>query len=323
MRRRKIRTGLMALGILAAVHAAGANAQAYPSRPVTIVVPYGAGPTDSTARLLGEHLRAAWNQTVVNENRPGANGMIGALAVARAAPDGYTLLYGGVSLASYKALYKKPEIDVERDLSGVSLVTTIPLVMLVSSQVPVSSLGEFISYAKARPGRLNYASVGGGATLIIESFTQLVGIDLVRVSYKGESLAAVAVSQDEVQFTFLSPVSAKTFTSIGKAKALALSTATARSRAMPEIPSASEAGLQGYDQSTWFGVVAPANTPLDIRRRIAKEIALFVAKPDIVNRLVPLGIEPQSNSPEEFSKMISTEIARYVEVGRKAKIEPE
>lgn len=315
---------LIASGFLAAGHVTHAQAQAYPSRPVTIVVPYAAGgPTDAAARLLAEHFKLSWKETVVVDNRPGANAQLGTLAVARAAPDGHTLLFAGVSLPSYKVLYKKPEIDVERDLAPVSIVYVLPLIIMVSAETPVSTLAEFIRYAKARPGKLAYATSGGGMTLMIESLNQLAGIELLNVAYKGESPSATALMRNEVQFTFLSPVSAKGIAESGKAKAVALSTATMRSRAMPEVRTALEAGLQGYDQSAWFGVLSPANTPMEIRQALAREIAVFVKQPETLSRFGKFGLEPTSNSPEEFTRMIAAEIARYGEVARKSGIQPE
>ncbi len=320
----RIVASLLSLGFLAGVLTETVWAQAYPSRPITIVVPYAAGgPTDAAARLLAEHIRTAWKQTAVVDNRPGANALVGTLSVVRAAPDGYTLLFAGPSLPSYKALYKKPEVDVERELAPVSVVYVLPLIIMVSAETPVSTLAEFISYAKARPGKLNYATSGSGMTLMIESLNQLAGIELLNVAYKGETPSATALMRNEVQMTFLSPVNAKGIAESGKAKAVSLSTATMRSRAMPEVRTAREAGLQGYDQSAWFGILSPANTPMEIRQAVAREISVFVKQPETMSRFGKFGFEPASNSPEEFSRMITAEIARYSEVAKKAKIEPE
>lgn len=304
--------------------AAPARAQGYPAKAVTMVVPYAtAGGTDLGARTLAEYLKEVWKQPVTVDNRPGANAQIGTAYVARAAPDGYTLLFAGVSLPSYKALYKTPAIDVERELAPVSVVFVIPLVMTISGETPAATLQEFIAYAKARPGKLAYPTAGGGMTLMIESMTQLAGIELLNVAYKGEAPAATALIRNEVQFAILSPVNAKMAVDSGKAKALALTTATMRSRSMPAVPTAREAGLQGYDQSGWFGVLAPANTPMEIRKFIAGEIAVFAKRPETITRFGKLGLEPASNTPEEFQRLIAGEIQRYGEVAAKAGIRPE
>lgn len=318
--------GLIALCTAAACFFAPAQAQTqnYPSRPVTLIVPYpAAGATDIVARLLAEHFRTVWKQPVPVENRPGANAMIGTLAVARAAPDGYTLLLTGASLSSYKALLKKPEVDPERDLAAISMVFLVPVVLAVSPATPATTLAEFISYAKVRPGKLNYATVGGGNTLTIELFIQLAGISGVRIAYRGEAPSALALSRDEVQFAFLSPSAVKTLIQSGKTKALTLSTARTRSRVLPDVPTSSQAGLEGLDQSAWFGVLAPANTSDAIRGKVARDIAAFVAQPETLSRLAQLGIEPFSNSPEEFSRLIAAEAAKFTQVGKTAGIEPE
>ncbi len=318
--------GLIALCTAAACFFAPAQAQTqnYPSRPVTLIVPYpAAGATDIVARLLAEHLKSAWKQPVLIDNRPGANAMVGVLAVARAAPDGHTLLLTGSSLSSYKALLKNPQVDPERELAPISLVFVVPVVLVVSAQTPIASLSEFISYARARLGKLNYATLGGGNLLTAETFNQLAGINGTRVAYKGEPLAALALSRDEVQFAFLSPNAVRTLVQTGKVRALALSTAGARSRVLPDVPTSMEAGLKGLDQAAWFGVLAPANTPDEIRRKVARDIGVFVSQPEVQARLTQLGIDPVSNSPEEFSKMITVETDKYGQVARNAGLEPE
>lgn len=296
----------------------------YPSRAVTIIVPYATGgPTDTVARLLSDHLKTSWGQAVLVDNRPGANAMVGTLAVARAAPDGHTLLFTGASLSSYKAVLKNPEVDVERELAPISLVFFLPVVVTVSAATPINTLAEFIKYARSRPGKLNYASAGGGNTLTAEAFNQLAGIEAVRVNYKGESPSALAVSRDEVQYAFVSPLAVKPLVLAGKVKALALSTASARSRALPEVPTSAEAGLPGLDLPAWFGLVAPANTPDEIRRKVAREAALFTARPDTIARLGQFGFEPLTNSPEEFTRMIASEAVKFAQIARAAKLELE
>ncbi len=317
------RMRLMMLAALAPL-AAGAQTPAWPARQITLVVPYATGgPTDTTARLLSEHLKNAWGQAVVVENRPGANAVVGTQAVARAAPDGYTILFGGGSLSSYKTLLKKPEVDVERELAPISLVIVVPVVVTLSPQTPVSTMAEFIAYAKARPGKLNYGSGGGGNTLTAEAFAQAAGIELTRVNYKGESQVALAVSRDEVQVAFVSPLSVKPLLQAGKVKALALSTAKIRSRALPEVPTSLEAGIAGLDMPAWFGLLAPAGTPDEIRRKLSREVAVFSARADISSRLGQFGMEPVSNTPEEFTRMMAAEAAKYAQIARSAKIEPE
>lgn len=310
--------------LAAACLCAGAQAQVYPGRPVTLIVPYGAGgPVDIVGRLLADNLRVAWKQAVPVENRPGGNAMVGTLATVRAAPDGYTLLFAGSSLSSYKALLKNPQVDAERDLAPISLVMVVPVVMTVSPQTPITSLAEFISYAKARPGKLNYASLGGGNLLTGETFNQLAGISAVRISYNGAPQVELALARNDVQYAFIGANNAKPLAQAGKVKVLALTTAGARSRALPEVPTSAEAGLPGLDLPAWFGILAPANTSEEVRRKVARDIALFVNQTETLTRLAQLGIDPASNTPEEFSRMISAETAKSIQVARSAGLEPE
>ena len=249
--------------------------------------------------------------------------MVGTAAVARATPDGYTLLMATASLPASKALVKNLEVDAERDLAPISQIGIVPTAISVSSELPVSNMLEFIAYAKSRPGKLNYGTVGPSNTLSIEMFNGLAGINLVRIPYKGDAPTAIALSRNEVQLAFLAPLTAKTLVQNGKARILAVSSATIRSRVIPEVPAAAEAGLKGFDQSAWYGVLAPANTPKNLRDKVAKDISAFVAQPTVQERLGQQGIEPVGNSPDEFARLIADQSAKFVLAARKAGIEPE
>ncbi len=311
---------LVPLGL--ALGSAAADAQAYPETAVKLVVTFPAGGSaDGIARIMAEYFRAAWQQPVLVENRPGGNGMVGTLAVARAVPNGHTLLFGTPSIATFKAFLKNPEVDTERDLAPISLVMVSPYVIAVSAGVPVNSLAELISYAKANPAKLNYAAVAGGQTLAVELFKQSAGIDLFRVAYKGDAQLAGALANNEVQVAFASVATIQTLLDAKKVKALAVSSAVYRHPSLPELPAAAESGLPGYDSSIWFGVVAPAKTPREILHKVAAQTAVFVKLPEIVSRFKTLGFVAASSSPEDFSRLVATEIRKWSEVARRAAIE--
>jgi tripartite-type tricarboxylate transporter receptor subunit TctC len=300
-----------------------APAADFPTRQVRVIVPFPpGGPTDTVALILADHFSAVLKQPVIVENRPGGNSVIGTAAVAHSAPDGYTLMLASPSLSTFKVLFKQPSVDVEKDLAPISQLTSFPFVLAVNANLPVDSLSEFIAHAKKNPGKLNYGAFAAGQMLPSELFKKVAGIDLFRVPYQGEALAMTALARGDVQVVLTTIMTAKPMVDAGRVKGLAV-TAAERSPTLPEVPTMAEAGLPEFDASNWFGLVAPANTPLEIQRKVADEIAVFVKKPDVIGRYATLGLTPRSSTPEEFARFISSEIKRWSEVAQFAAIEPQ
>lgn len=315
------------ISILLFVAATGATnvfAQEFPVKPVTFIVPYGAGgPVDVNTRIVADFLAKLWKQPVIVINKPGAGGLNGLIAVAHAAPDGYTLTLTGTAIAAFKSVMKNPGLDVERELAPISLVGMGPLVIMVNSETPVKSLKEFISYARARPGKLNYGTSSASTTLTTEAFSQLAGIQMEGIPYAGEAQNSLAFSRGDVQLAVFSLNAAVPLLQAGKGRALMLTTESGRWAGLPDVPAAREAGLTGMDLPTQTGVFAPAGTPMEIRRKIARDIARFVANPDATPQLARLGLQPVANTPEEFTEQIKRLVANFSQVAQKAKIQPQ
>ena len=313
-----------ATAVVATTVATPALAQSdnYPSRTIRLVVPLPpGGASDNGARMLSEHFAAVWKQPVVVENKPGGNGVVGTQAVAQARPDGYTLLFAVPSISTLKAFLANPPVDVEKDLLPVSLIVDKGYYLLVNSTLPINSTRDLIAYAKANPGKLNYGAYAGGNTLAVELFKQMAGTDIVKVQYKGEALAALAVANNEVQVSFGSKLAAQAFIDSGKIRLLAVTTAK-RAPTMPNLPTVAET-VPGYEPLVWYGLLAPAGTPREIQRKLAAEVAAFVKKPDIAKRFADLEYAPRASTPEEFSAYLASEIKRWTEVARSAGIKPE
>lgn len=314
---RFLRAAALAAG-LAMSCAAGADE--FPTRPVRIIVPLAAaGPADAIARLFAKQAADNWKQPVLIENRPGAAGLIGSQAVARSKPDGYTLLFGVPSLTVFKVLIKNPDVDTERDLAPISQILAAPYAIAVPSSLPVNTLAEFIAYAKARPGQLNYASIAGGQTLAVELFRNITGINLVRIAYSAAP-SMIALGNGEVHLGFDSLFTVTPHIASGKVKALAVTSAV-RAPAWPNTPTVAEAGTPGYDVSFWFGILGPAGMPRDIQAKVAEEVAAFVKKPDTVALFTRYGYLPVGSAPEQFARYIADEIRRWADVARYANVE--
>ncbi|CAN5704467.1 tripartite tricarboxylate transporter substrate binding protein [soil metagenome] len=323
--RRQFSSAALGLAIVAAFAPLHALAQAadYPSAPIRLVVPLPpGGASDHVARMLGEHLQTAWKQPVVIDNKPGGNGIIGAQAVARAAPDGYTLLIGVPSISTFKAFLKNPPIDTAKDLVPVAQLVKNPYVLAVPTALPITTVRELVDYAKARPGKLNYAGLAGGQTLAVEYFNQVAGIDVMRVPYKGEAPAVMALAANEAQVTLASRFGLAPILEKGQARALAVTTPR-RLAQLPDVPTLDESGFKGFDVSVWLGVLAPVGLPTGLRDRIAGEVSVFLRKPDVVAALAKSGHTPVIAGPAEFGRLIDSEIARWADVARKAEIEPQ
>ena len=300
-----------------------ADAQDYPSRTIKIIVGNTpGGSSDIAARMLGDYLAAALNRTVVVENKPGANTAIAISTVVHAAPDGYTLLLGTPSLPTFKVYLKKPEFDVEKDLAPISEMLVSPFVVAVNAQLPVKTIADLVALAKKNPGKLNYGAFGGGQILATELFKKMAGIDLVKVPYPSEAPSITGLAGNDVQVVFATAVTVRPMMETGRIRAIAVSTAT-RLSSMPDVPTIMESGGPAYDVGVWFGLLAPANTPAAIQQKLAKEVAAFAKKPDVIQRFLPLGFTPKSSTPEEFRRLISEETHRWMDVAQFASIEPQ
>jgi tripartite-type tricarboxylate transporter receptor subunit TctC len=297
------------------IASAGALSQDYPQRAVRIIVPYPPGSgTDIVARLLGQRVGESWGQPMVVENRPGAGAIVGVDAVAKAAPDGYTIGIADTGpLAINPALYPKLPYDPLRDLAPVIEVAKLPFVLVAHPSLGVSSVAELIAAAKREPGRINYASVGNGSGvhLATELFKKQAGIDLVHIPYKGSAPALNDVVAGTTPVMFVNLLSGLPHVKSGRLRALAVATG-ARLRALPEVPTIAEAGVPGYEFQTWFGVVAPGGTPAPLVERLNAELRRVLSLADIRERLLNEGgMQPVGGSAAEFAALIAGEKERW------------
>jgi tripartite-type tricarboxylate transporter receptor subunit TctC len=303
--------------------AAGAGAQAYPSKPIRIVVgfPPGGG-NDLIARLVGAKMQESWGQSVVIENRPGANSIIAAEHVAKSAPDGYTLLVnatGGMSVNP--VLYAKLPYDSIKDFVPISIVGSFPLVLIVHPSVPANSVPELVAYAKANPGKLNYSAGSTAFQVASEMFKQMTGTDMKHIPYKGSVQSITAVISGDVQMTIVDAPPLMPQVKSGKVKALAVTSAQ-RSKALPDVPAVAES-VPGYEMVLWIGMFAPAGTPRDIAAKLNAEVVRIVKLPDIREKLHAMDVDPLGNTSEQVTAWIKREIAKYGPVVKAAGIKAE
>ena len=295
-------------------HAADAP---YPTRPVRIVTPYApGGTTDILARILAQHLTQGLGQQVIVDNRSGGAAQIGSDIVAKAAPDGYTLMVTpSGSHTSNPSLYKKLPYDTLKDFAPISLVAWVTNLIVTHPSSPINSLQDLISHAKKQPGKLTYASSGNGtvAHLSAELLKSIAGINIVHVPYKGGGPALAAIAGNETTVMFAALPSATGFIQGKRVKALAV-TSPKRVAALPEVPTVAEAGVPGIAVMEWYGVFAPAGTPRAVISKLNAEVVKVVQKPDVRARLVDLGADPVGNSPQEFDKQIRDDIKMWAKV---------
>lgn len=303
---------LLALTAAAALMTA-AHAQSYPSKPVRWIVPSAPGDgSDITARLLGERVGRALGQPVVIDNKPGAGGVLGSDLAARSPADGYTMIVGNAgSHGINAAIYGRLSYDVVRDFAPVALICTAPNVMIVSPATKARSVAEFVAYARANPGRLNYASggIGSSAHMSAELFKSLTGTEMTHVPYKGSAPAVAALLADEVSVMIgnLPPWTAHL--KAGKVRALAVTTA-ARYPALPEVPAMAES-LPGFETVAWFAVFAPAGTPRPVIERMNREINAALAQPEVRERLATSGCDAAPGTPEALGARVAGDVARW------------
>lgn len=288
--------------------------QAYPSKPVKLIVPFPpGGPTDIVGRMVAQKLSDGLGQSVIVENRPGAGGTVGSAAAAKSEPDGYTLLYGSTStLAIAPSLYRNAPYEPLKAFAPVSLVSRGPILVAVNAEVPARTLKEFIDLAKKSPGKYSYGSAGSGTPphLAGELFKSLAGVNLLHVPYKGGAPAINDLVGGQVQAIFEGQVALMPHIKSGKVRALAISSEK-RNPALPDVPTAAEAGLPQYDAHFWSGLVAPAGTPPDVIKRLNAVLVKALAAPDMREALGRQGLESFGNTPEEFRKYIASEIERW------------
>jgi len=297
--------------------------QEYPSRPVRIIVPSPpAGGTDIVARVLAQHFAKSFGQQFFVENKPGAGNMIGIEAVARSAPDGYTLLMTASTLALNSVLFKKVPYDPVRDFAPITLTATAPNVLLVHPSVPAQSLAEFIALAKAKPGALSYGTPGIGTSphLSMELLKSMAGIDLQHIPYKGTAAAVTDVIGGQIAATFANALTAKPQVDAGRVRALAI-TGPRRIEALSNVPPVAEAGVPGYEAMQWYGLLAPAGTPAAIIERLNAEALKALRSPEMKERLAADGAEPLGSTPGEFAAFLRKEMEKWTRVARAAGIE--
>ena len=325
IRRNFLKSALTAaLTVASTLVCSAAFAQAWPSKPVRIVVPFPAGgTTDVVARILGQRLQEAWGQPVIIDNKTGAGGNIGAGEVAKSSNDGYTLLMASGSILTVNPhIYAKMPFDALQDLLPITNVAAGPMVIVVGPNVKAKSITEFIAMAKAQPGVMNFGSAGIGSQVHMagENFLYSAGIDLKHVPYKGESLALTDVAGGNVEMVPGNLAAMLPFIKSGKVRALGV-TGAERSPAAPDIPTVAESGLPGFVSVGWFGLLAPTGTSKDVVEKIQRDAAKALATDDMKQRLIAVGMVPVANTPSQFADAIRAESANWAKVVRERKIQ--
>lgn len=302
--------------------AATAHAQSWPTKPVSLVVPFPpGGTTDVLARALGERLSKTLGQPVVVENRPGAGATLGADLVAKARPDGYTLLMGAVHHTIATSVYRKLPYDFQKDFAPVTTVAVVPNVLVINAATPAKTLTELVASVKSQPGKLAYGSNGNGTAqhLIGTQFQVMTGTELIHVPYKGSGPLTTDLLGGQIMLSFDTVTPVLPHIRSGKLRALAVTTGK-RSSALPEVPTLGESGLKGFDIGTWFGVLAPAATPKEVVARLNDEIVKVIQSPDFRKRMEEIGAEPVGNSAEQMATQIRLETEKFAKLVKDAKV---
>jgi tripartite-type tricarboxylate transporter receptor subunit TctC len=295
-------------------------AQTYPTKSIKIIVPYSpGGGSDISARLIANKLSTIFAKTVIVENRPGAGGNIAHDLIAKAAPDGYTIMIAGMSLVTNAYLQEKLPYDPLKDFAPITLAVRVPNLLAVNNEVPAKTVKELIALAKAKPGTLTYASAGNGTSLHLaaELMQSMAQIELIHIPYKGSGPAEVDLMSGQVQIIFDPIASALPHVKAGKMRALAITTAK-RSKLLPDLPTMAESGLAGYESAAWFGFFAPAKTPPAIIDRLNKEIVAILKQKDINNKLTELGVETIGTSAKELDALMRSDMVKWEKVFKNA-----
>ena len=310
---------LCAACALAPALAAQSATTDYPSRPIRIIVPLApGGGSDYTARFIGTRLAERVGQSVVVDNRPGASGIVGTDIVAKANPDGYTLLLAYSTHAQSAQLFNKLPYDPIRDFAPVTIVINTPLTMQFNPSVPAKTVKEFIAYAKQNEGKLNYGSSGPGSSphLATELFNSMAGIRMTHIPYKGVGQYITAQVQNEIQFSFANMFTTMPHWKSGRLRLVATG-GLKRLEAMPELPTIAESGLPGFEALTWYGFMAPAKTPRPVVAKLQQEIHAITFLPDVKKQFIEQGNEPSGNTPEEFAKVMRADADKWGAIGKK------
>ena len=317
---------LLAQSALTAAWAAEGGAAAYPNRSIRLVVPFppGASPNDIVGRLIGRHITESIGQQIVVDNRAGAGGTIGADVVAKANPDGYTLLVTSTTLTISPNVYRKLPYDVDKDLQPVTMIASAPMLIFVNTAVPANTLQELIAYVKARPGQFNFSSGGNGTVphFAGELLNFMAKTRMTHVPYKGGAPASAAMIGGEVSMYIDTPTAMLQFVKQGKIKALGVA-AKQRFALLPEVPTMEEAGLPGYEIRVWYGFFVPAKTPRAIVDKLHNETVRALGTNDVKARLAAIGTQPAGNGPDEFRPMVQAELQKWAKVARESGIKPE
>lgn len=312
-RRRLALAAVSALGLLA-LAPLSAHAQAYPSKPITIIVPFSAGgATDILARVVGQYMAKDLGQPVIVDNRAGAGGNIGTQAVARATPDGYTILMGTVGThAINQSLYGKLPFDPIKDFAPLTRVALVPNLLVANPAQPFKTVKEMLAYAKANPGKVTFGSSGSGSSIHLsgELFKHMAGVDIQHVAYRGSAPAVNDLLGNHIAVMFDNMPSAIGHVKSGKLRPLAVTTPK-RSPALPDVPTIAEAGVPGYEATSWFGLLAPAKTPAPVIAKLNASILKALADPDVKKQLMEQGAEPHPETPEQFAEFIGAETAKW------------
>ena len=321
--------GVCIVAAIAALCSAGsagaAGAPAYPSRPLRLVVPFAPGGTnDVIGRIVAERIGDRLGQVVVVDNRAGANSILGSEIVARAGPDGHTMLIVAAGFAVNPSLQRKLPYDTVRDLAPIGLVAGGPYLLVVHPSVPANNLAELVKWVKSRPGQVNYASTGTGSPphLAAELFKLASAIDMQHVPYKGGGAVLPDLLAGRVSMFFGSMSTLRAHVQSGKLRAIAVTTTT-RASAMPEMPTFAESGVAGYEVNGWYGLLAPGQTPRSIIGRLNTELRAVLGEPETKARFVKVGMEPTPSTADEFAALIRSEIAKWAKVIKAAGIQPE
>ena len=319
--RRRFTVAALATAALALSGSAWAQAPSFPSKPVTIVVPFSAGgTTDILARIIGQGLTTELGQPVVVDNRAGAGGNIGASLAAKAPADGHTLFMGTVGTHAINAsLYKKMPFDPVKDFAPLTRVANVPNLLVANPAQPFKTVGELIAYAKANPGKVNFGSSGNGSSIHLsgELFKSLAKVDMVHVPYRGSAPAVTDLLGNQIAIMFDNMPSAIQHVRTGRLRPLAVTTAK-RSPELPDVPTIAEAGLPGYEATSWFGLFAPAGTPAPVVSRLHAAIVKVLAQPDVKKKISEQGAEVYSEKPEQFAAFIQAESAKWGKVVRES-----
>ena len=313
---------LLAAAALATLSSGSAMAQAWPARPISLIVPFPAGgTTDVLARAVGVELSKSLGQPVLIESKPGAGATLGADFVAKAKPDGYTLLMGAVHHTIATSVYKKLPYDFQKDLLPITTVALVPNVLVVNAAMPAKNVGELLALAKASPGKFTFGSAGNGTAhhLIGAQFEAMSGVQLLHVPYKGSGPLVTDLLGGQITMSFDTITPVLPHIRAGKLRALAITT-NKRSPALPDVPTLDEAGLKGFNLGTWFGVMAPVGTPKEIVVRLNTELVKIIRSPEFKKRMDDIGAEPIGNTPEQMGQQIKEDTERFAKLVKEAKV---